>query len=89
MSAILQRPLHRAQHTGKVGTEGPEQDGEVPPLPHQVPEELEEGGQDPVVQPPIFSFAHQLTVPLPGSGGHYTQSGWNRAESRRGSRSSP
>lgn len=58
VSPVLQRPLHRAQHAGQVGTEGPEQDGEVPPLLHQVPEELEEGGQDPVVQPPVFSFGH-------------------------------
>lgn len=64
MSPVLKRSLYRAQHAGQIGTEGPEQDGKVPPLPHQVPEEVEEGGQDPVVQPPIFSFGHQLTVPL-------------------------
>lgn len=64
MSPVIQCSVHSPQDTGQVGSERTEKDGKLRPFLHQVFEQLEEGGQDPVVQSPILSFHSQLPVYL-------------------------
>ena len=62
MSPFVQRSKHSPQHTRQVASKRTEQDGEHPSLLHKVSEQLEEGGQDPVVKPTILPLHRQLSV---------------------------
>lgn len=73
MSPIVQRFPDHPQHAREVGSKRSEDDGEVPALVDQVFKELEEGGQDPVVQSAVFSFDHHLSVPLQETVSNYSR----------------
>lgn len=67
MSPFIQCFEHSPQHARQVGAKRTEKDGKLPSFLHQVSEQLEEGGQDPVVQSSILSFHSQLSVSLQGA----------------------
>ena len=67
MSPFVQCFVYGPQHTRQVGSKCTKNDGKLPPFLHQVFEQLEEGGQDPVVQSSILSFDSQLSVSLQGT----------------------
>lgn len=71
MSPVVQRFPDHPQHAREVGSKRSEDDGKLPALVGQVFEELEEGGQDPVVQSAVFSFDYQLSVSLQETVGNY------------------
>lgn len=73
MSPVVQRFLDHPQHTREVGSKRSEDHGKLPALVGQVFEKLEEGGQDPVVQSAVFSFDHQLSVPLQEAVSNYSR----------------
>lgn len=73
MSPVVQRFLDHPQHATEVGSKRSEDNGELLALVGQVFEKLEEGGQDPVVQSAVFSFGHQLSVPLQETVGNYSR----------------
>lgn len=62
MSAFIQCFVYSLQHAWQVHSEGPKQDGKLPSLLRQVFEQLEEGGEDPVVQSAVLCFYRQLFV---------------------------
>lgn len=64
VSPFVQSPENSPQHTREVSAEGAEHHGKLPSLLHQVCEQLEEGGQDPVVEASILSSHSQLSVSL-------------------------
>lgn len=67
MGPFVQSSENSPQHTRQVAAKGPENDGKLPPFLHQVFEQLEEGGQDPVVEASVLSFHSQLSVSLQGT----------------------
>lgn len=67
MSPFVQSSEKSPEQAREVAAEGAENDGELPSFLHQVSEQLEEGGQDPVVEPSVLSCHSQLSVPLQGT----------------------
>lgn len=67
MSPFVQSSEKSPEQAREVAAEGAEDDGQLPSFLHQVSEQLEEGGQDPVVEPSVLSCHSQLSVPLQGT----------------------
>lgn len=64
MSPFVQRSVHRSQHTRQVGSKRPKHHSELPSFLHQIFEQLEERGEDPVVEASVLSLYRQLFVSL-------------------------
>lgn len=66
MSPFAHSSANSPERTREVGAEGPEDHGKVPAFLPQVRQQLEEGGQDPVVEAPVLAAHTQLWVRLGG-----------------------